>query len=107
MTNREKMLQHLAQAEEAQAKVDDFEKRGRQQALRKYGHRIANAQVGEEREAVTRFYTKEVLKKNENYMAASNAVRSHLDWAQVYGLAALNEEAKDSRPRPWPGSIVQ
>jgi hypothetical protein len=93
--SRQKMLDHLAAAEAAQAEVAKLEKRAGW-ALnddREYQRKLARAENDEEREALRLYHIGKVLEGNRIYERAVGHRNSGREWAQTYALVLLANEA--------------
>jgi len=93
--SREKMLDHLAAAEAAQAEIAKLEQRAGW-ALnddREYQRKVARSQNREEREALRLYHLGKILEGNKLYEAAIGHRNSHREWAKVYALTLLADEA--------------
>lgn len=90
---REKMLQHLAAAEAAQKEVDGYERAADKLVKDKYGSKLAVAKNTTERESLRLYYINKELENHTSYRSAVGRRNSHREWARVYGVAALTEQA--------------
>jgi hypothetical protein len=94
--SREKMLEHLAAAEKAQAEVDKLEKRAgwALEGDREYERKLFRASNQEEKEALRLYHISKVLEGNKIYQRAVGNRNSHREWVKVYALAILANEAE-------------
>jgi hypothetical protein len=91
--SREKMLSHLARAEEAQAEVDGYERAVDRLVEDKYRYKLGATKSPGERQGLKLHYVK---KESENHTRLHSAIsrrNSHREWAQTYALSLLAEEA--------------
>jgi len=93
--SREKMLSHLAAAEEAQAQIAKLEKRASLAIDRddEYQEKLARARNDEEREAMRLYFLGKILEGNKIYQAHVSHRNSGREWAQTYALTLLADEA--------------
>ena len=92
MSYREKMLQHMEQAEADDLRIQEIEAATDREVTKRYGHRIGNANSPQERANMRQFYLKRILTENPWYVKAVGNRDYHMAAATMYASAALVED---------------
>lgn len=97
MTYQEKMLHHLKRAEELHEELDRLEAGILKQIDRRDGAQLSKYPTREGRENMKLFLVEKEIQKGFERLYRNRAKNRdmHMNWAQLYGTAALLEKANE------------